>query len=151
MICAFQFGESIYPSAVSSVLCIITQFTLAYLLILGSVSSLLWRGRHAQQMRTLYFCFFFLSFFPRLISGVADWMSTILLHMVWLSANLECRSEMCCMPIAEMQDPKNRQNSPSGHHRATSSGYILATKARIDNRKKIVKQHCPPNVLIIWH
>jgi len=27
--------------------------------------------------------FFFLSFFPRLISAVADWMSPILLHMVW--------------------------------------------------------------------
>jgi len=34
------------------------------------------------------------SFFPRLISAVADWMSTI---YTWcgLSANLECRSEMC--------------------------------------------------------
>ena len=28
-------------------------------------------------------CFFFLSF-PRLISAVGDWMSTILPHMVWL-------------------------------------------------------------------
>jgi len=27
--------------------------------------------------------FFFLSFFPRLISDVADWMSAILPHMVW--------------------------------------------------------------------
>ena len=26
---------------------------------------------------------FFLLFFPRLISVVADWMSTVLLHMVW--------------------------------------------------------------------
>jgi len=26
---------------------------------------------------------FFLFFFPRLISAVGDWMSTILLHMVW--------------------------------------------------------------------
>jgi len=26
---------------------------------------------------------FLSSFFPRLISAVADWMSTILLHMVW--------------------------------------------------------------------
>ena len=42
-------------------------------------------------IRPLYFCpvvyffffFFLLSFFPRLISGVGDWMSTILLHMVW--------------------------------------------------------------------
>ena len=29
-----------------------------------------------------------------------------------------------------------RKKSPSGHHRTTSSGYIFATKARIDNRKK---------------
>jgi len=34
------------------------------------------------------------------------------------------------------QDAKNRQKSPSGHHRTTLSGYILANKARIDNRKK---------------
>ena len=39
-----------------------------------------------------------------------------------------------------MQDPKSRQKSPSEHHRTTSSGYIFATKARIDNRKKVVKQ-----------
>jgi len=40
---------------------------------------------------TLYFCpvisiFFFLLLlllFPRLISAVGDWMSTILLHIVW--------------------------------------------------------------------
>ena len=30
-----------------------------------------------------FFYLFFLSFFPRLISAVADWMSTILPHMVW--------------------------------------------------------------------
>jgi len=35
---------------------------------------------------------------------------------------------------------KSRQKSPSGHHRTTSMGYIFATKARIDNRKKLVKQ-----------
>jgi len=40
-----------------------------------------------------------------------------------------------------MQDPKNAKNWPSGHHRTTLSGYIFATKARIDNRKKkLVKQ-----------
>jgi len=31
---------------------------------------------------------------------------------------------------------KCRQKSPSGHHHTTLSGYIFATKARIDNRKK---------------
>jgi len=44
--------------------------------------------------------FFYLSIyllFPRLISAVADWMSTILPHMMWPnSANLGCRSETCC-------------------------------------------------------
>ena len=35
---------------------------------------------------------------------------------------------------------KRRQKSPSGHHCTTRSGYIFATKARIDNRKKLVKQ-----------
>ena len=31
---------------------------------------------------------------------------------------------------------KIAKNSPSAHHRTTFSGYIFATKARIDNRKK---------------
>jgi len=35
---------------------------------------------------------------------------------------------------------KSRQKSPSGHHRTTSTGYIFATKARIDSWKKLVKQ-----------
>ena len=42
-----------------------------------------------------------------------------------------------------MQDLKIAKKSPSGHHRTTLSGYIFATKARIDNRKKkLVKQQC---------
>jgi len=36
------------------------------------------------------------------------------------------------------------KNSSSGHHRTTLSGYIFATKARIDNRKKLVKQQYLP-------
>jgi len=36
----------------------------------------------------------------------------------------------------KIQDAKSRQKSPSGHHRTTLSGYVFATKARIDNRKK---------------
>jgi len=35
----------------------------------------------------------------------------------------------------EMQDPKIAKKSPSGLHRTTLSGYIFATKARIDIRK----------------
>jgi len=35
-----------------------------------------------------------------------------------------------------IQDAKNAKKSPSGHHRTTLSGYIFATKACIENRKK---------------
>jgi len=47
---------------------------------------------------------------------------------------------------------KSRQKSPSAHHRATLSGYIFATKARIDNRKKNLLSSnmssiCPHNMV----
>jgi len=46
---------------------------------------------------------------------------------------------------------QKRQKSPSGHHRTTLSGYIFATKARINNRKKkLVKQQYLLHVLTIW-
>jgi len=35
---------------------------------------------------------------------------------------------------------KIAKKSPPGHHRTTLSGYIFATKARIDNREKNDKQ-----------
>ena len=40
----------------------------------------------------------------------------------------------------EIQDVKMMQKSPSEHHRTNLSGYIFATKACINNRKKLVKQ-----------
>jgi len=40
----------------------------------------------------------------------------------------------------KIQNARIVKNSPSGHHRTTLSVYICATKAHIDNRKKIVKQ-----------
>jgi len=66
-------------------------------------------------------------------------MSTILPRMVWpcLSANLECMSEMRCTLLAENT---GRKKSPCWHHRTNLSGYIFGTKARIDNRKKLIKQ-----------
>ena len=41
------------------------------------------------------------SFFPRLISAVGHWMSTILHTWCGLSANLGCRSETCCTRLTE--------------------------------------------------
>jgi len=38
------------------------------------------------------------------------------------------------------------KNSLSGHHRTTLSGYIFATKARVDNWKKTYKQQCLPHM-----
>ena len=46
---------------------------------------------------------------------------------------------------------KSRQKSSSGHHRTTSSGYIFATKACIDNRKNLLSSNtsstCPHNMV----
>jgi len=75
-------------------------------------------------------------------------MSAILAHMLWPSVNLGCRSETCCTRLAEMHDAKK---SPSAHHRTTFSGYIFATNARVDNRKKTSQGAIsPPDVSIIW-
>jgi len=52
------------------------------------------------------------------------------------SANLECRSEMCCTRLAE-NTCRMQKKLPLGHHRTTLSGYIFATKAHIDNRKNL--------------
>jgi len=50
-------------------------------------------------------------------------------------------SETCCTRLAENTGRKNdAKKSPSEHHPTTLSSYIFATKARIDNRKKLVTQ-----------
>jgi len=95
--------------------------------------------------------FFFLSFFPRLISAAADWMSTILPYMAWPtgpSANLERRSEMCRARFAGNTGSKK---IPFWHHHTTLSGYIFGTKACIDNRKNLLNSNtsstCPDNMV----
>jgi len=50
---------------------------------------------------------------------------------------------MCCTWLAGNGRPqKIAKNLASGHHRTTLTGYIFATKAPIDNRKKLLKQKC---------
>jgi len=102
-------------------------------------------GRPIEQGRPLYFhpvssSFFFFFSSPNLSGRRLDAYHTST-HGACLSANLECRSEMCCTRLDEKKyrTQKSRQNSPSRHHRTTLSGYIFITTARIDNRKKIVK------------
>jgi len=49
------------------------------------------------------------------------------------------------MQLAENTARKKiTKNSPSAHHRTTLLGYIFATEAHIDNRKKRVKQQYLP-------
>ena len=106
-------------------------------------------SRCGHYIFALWFLSFSLSFFPRLISAAVDWMSTPYFH-TWcgLSANLECMSGMCCMPVSENTGCKK---SPVRHHRTTLSGCIFAAKAYIDSRKKTCYTPIPPpHVLIIW-
>jgi len=56
---------------------------------------------------------------------------------------------MCCTWLAENTA---RKKSLSGHHPTTLSGYIFATKACIDNRKKKllssnISSTCPHNMV----
>jgi len=56
---------------------------------------------------------------------------------------------MYCTQLAENT---GRKNSPSQHHGTTLSGYIFATKACIDNRKKNLlssdtSSACPDNMV----
>ena len=47
----------------------------------------------------------------------------------------------------EMQESKNRQKSPSGHHRSTLWGYISSQLRHTPTiGKKLVKQQCLPHV-----
>ena len=78
--------------------------------------------------------------FPCLMSAIADWMSTILPQCPHFSANLGCRSETCCTRLAENTGCKNDAKNRHLGTITTLLGYIYATKARIDSRKKCVKQ-----------
>jgi len=46
---------------------------------------------------------------------------------------------------------KSRQNRTSGHYRTILSGYIFTTKARIDNREKLLSSNmfstCPHSMV----
>jgi len=93
-----------------------------------------------------FFCF------PRLISAVADWMSTILQHMMWPKCEFLMHVwDMLHAARWKCRIQKIAKNSPSGHHRTILSGYVFATKAFIDNRKEdFLTSISLPHVLTIW-
>ena len=107
-------------------------------------------GHYIFALRFLssFFFFFLLSFFPRLISAAAVWMSTILPHMVWTW----CELRMQVWNVLHAVRWKYRtQKSPIWHHRTTLSGYIFGIKAYIDNRKNLLNSNisyaCPDNMV----
>ena len=98
-------------------------------------------------------CGLFFFFFPRLISAATDWISAILPHMVWPQCEFKMQVwNLLHAACWKHRTQKSRQKSPSGHHRTTLSGYIFATKARIDNRiKNLLSSNmsytCPHNMV----
>jgi len=92
-------------------------------------------GRPAKQMRTLYFCPIvssFLFFFSPNLSG-----RRLDVFHTWcgLSANLGCRSETCCMRLAENT---GRKISPNIRHLRT-----IVQLCRAISQTKLVKQQYP--------
>jgi len=69
-------------------------------------------------------------------------------HCVALVQISNAGLKTCCTRLAENTGCKN---SPSVHHCTTLSGYIFATQAHIDNRKKLVtaisRPHIPYNMV----
>jgi len=90
------------------------------------------------------------SFFSRLISVVAEWMSSCLPYFyTWcgLSTNLECRSEMCCTQLAvssdvqEIQDAKMTQKiAICGPLHNFVRLYVRNEGVYRQSEKKLVKQ-----------
>ena len=100
---------------------------------------LLWMPCVADADIILLSCgFFYRHFlFPHQISAVANWMSTILLHMVWPECEFKMQVRNVLHAVCQKcRTQKTAKNSPSAHHCTNLLGYIFATKARIDNRKK---------------
>jgi len=107
---------------------------LLYLLFMAALRS---RGGHYIFILWFLFLSFFYLFFLALCQP--SHIGCLPYFYTWcaLSANLGCRSEMCCMRLAENTGCKKiAKNLPRAYHRTTLSGYIFATKACIDNRKK---------------
>jgi len=110
------------------------------------------RGRHlCSAGRPSRWALAHILVFPRLISAVADWTSTMLRYFyTWCgcSPNLECRSEVCCRRLAGNAGPKK---SPKIRHLGTIAELRRAVSSQrthtIDNRKKkLVKQQCVPHI-----
>ena len=80
--------------------------------------------------------FFYLLFFPRLISAAADWILPYFLRWCGLSANLRCRSETCCTRLAEST---GRKKSPKIRHLGTIAQLCRAISLQLRHISTIGK------------
>jgi len=105
-------------------------------------------GHHNFALWFLLSSSFFLSFFPRLISAVRDWMSTILPHMVW--PHCEFRMQVWSVLHAARWKCRTQTN----RHLRTIAQLCRAISSQLRHvstlRKKIVKQQYLPHVFTIW-
>jgi len=95
-------------------------------------------GRPAQQMRTLYFrpmvsiCFLLIFFFcfssPNLSGRRLDVYHTSTHGVAVYSANLECRSEMCCTQLA---GNAGRKKTPKIRHLGTIAQLCRAISSQL--------------------
>jgi len=95
------------------------------------------RSRCRHYTFVLFFFFFLSSFFPRLISAVADRMFTILPYMMWLiSANLGCRSETC---FTRLEENTGRKNDAKNRHVGTTAQICRAISTHLRHVSTIEK------------
>jgi len=104
------------------------------------VTVFLWPPYKIRQTIIFSSCGFFFFFVFFLAYSQPSQIGCLPCFHMWcgLSANLECRSEMCCTLLTEKKDAKISKNSPSAHHRTTLTGCrtIFATKACIAHVKQ---------------
>jgi len=98
-------------------------------------------------MRTLYFrpvllLSFSLLFFslPNLSRHRLDVYHTSTHYVALVRISNACLKCAACGSL-KTQDAKIAKKSPSAHSRTTLSGYLFATKAYIDNRKKLLNRN----------
>jgi len=101
------------------------------------------RSRCGHYIFAQWFLSSIFFFIPHLISAVAYWMSTILLHMVWPCTNLECRSEMCCTRLA---GNTGRKNDAKNRHLGTIAQLSWAISSQLRHLSAIGKYLLSSNI-----
>jgi len=106
-----------------------SRWALAHILVM------VYYGRPYLMVSSSFFFFhFFLAYSQRSQIGCLPYFHT------WcgLSANLECRTEMCCTRLAENT---GRKTSPSAHHRTTFRPTSVVAKRLDGSRCHLVRRY----------